>query len=135
MFMFIFHIFLLVLSASQWEQRKINYLNAELYDKICDELNIINCGKDYKTLAGRMGYNVNEVKKFERHENPSDALLSHWGKKRGNTVIKLIEILKNMENDAAAEILEKARGKTSIIIGKCYWKMIKVIYSLGPEVT
>ena len=71
-----------------------------------------------------MRYSVNEVKKFERHENPSDALLSHWGKKRGNTVIKLIEILKDMGNDAAAEMLEKPRGKTSIIVGKFYWKMI-----------
>ena len=70
-----------------------------------------------------MGYSVNEVKKFERHENPSDALLSHWGKKRGNTVIKLMQILKNMGNDNAAEILEKARGKMSIMFGKCYWKM------------
>ena len=71
-----------------------------------------------------MGYNVSEVKKFERHENSSDALLSHWGKERGNTVIKLIVILKNMGNDAAAEILEKAQGKTSIIFGKSYWKII-----------
>ena len=96
----------------------------EDYDKICDELNIINCGRDYKTLAGRMSYCVNEVKKFQRGENPSDALLSHWGKKRGHTVMKLIEILKEMGNDAAAEMLAKARGKTSIIFVKCYWKMI-----------
>ena len=79
---------------------------------------------DYKTMAGRMRYSANEVKTFERHGNPSDALLSHWGKQRGNTVIKLIEILKDMGNDAAAEILEKARGKTSIIFVKCYWIMI-----------
>ena len=71
-----------------------------------------------------MRYSVYEIRKFELCENPSDALLSHWGKKSGNTVIKLIEILKDMGNDAAAEMLEKARGKTSIIFGKCYWKMI-----------
>ena len=71
-----------------------------------------------------MRYSANEVKTFEQHRNPSDALLSHWGKQRGNTVIKLIEILKGIGNDAAAEILEKARGKTSIMFGKCHWKMI-----------
>ena len=124
MFLFMFSHFLLVFSASQWKELKINDLNAEEYDKICDELNIINSGRDYKTLAGRMRYSVNEVNKFERHENPSNALLSHWGKKRGNTVIRLIEILKDMGNDAAAEILEKGRGKTSIMFVKCYWKMI-----------
>ena len=36
-----------------------------------------------------MKYTVKEVKKFEKNKNPSDAVLSHWGKKRGNTVIKL----------------------------------------------
>ena len=124
MFLFMFSHSLLVFPASQWKQFKINDLNAEEYEKICNELNIMNCGRDYKTLAGRMRYSVNEVKNFERHENPSDALLSHWGKQRGNTVIKLIEILKDMGNDAAAEILEKTRGKTSIIFVKCYWIMI-----------
>ena len=63
-----------------------------------------------------MKYTVKEVKKFEKKKNPSDALLSHWGKKRGNTVIKLKDILKNMGNDAAAEILEKAEGKTSMFL-------------------
>ena len=88
----------------------------EEYNRICDELNIQTFGRDYKTLAGRMGYSVSEVKKFERHENPSDALLSYWGRKRGNTVIKLIQILRNMGNDNAAEILDNyCRGKTSII--------------------
>ena len=116
--------FLLVFSGSHWKQFKINDLNLEEYDEICDELNIKNSGRDYKTLAGRMGYSVNEIKKFERHENPSDALLSHWGKKRGNTVIKLIEILKDVGNDAAAQILEKARGKASIVFVKYYWTII-----------
>ena len=113
---FLFYLFLLVLSTSEWKQRKIDDLNSEVYDKICDELNIENCGRDYKTLAGRMKYTVKKVKKFEQNKNPSDALLSHWGKKRHNTVIKLIEILKNMGNDAAAEILEKAEGKTSMFL-------------------
>ena len=124
MFLFMFSHSLLVFRASQWKQLKINDLNAEEYEKICNELNIINSGRDYKTMAGRMRYSANEVKTFEQHRNPSDALLSHWGKQRGNTVIKLIEILKDMGNDAAAEILEKTRGKTSIIFVKCYWIMI-----------
>ena len=88
-------------------------LCADDYEDICLYLNVKNPGKDYKTLAGKMGYTVQEVRKFEFKENPADALLSNWETKSGNTVDKLIEILKSMGNDVAAEKLEQALGKIS----------------------
>ena len=92
---------------------KINELCADDYEDICRDLNVRNPGKDYKTLARKMGYTMRDVKKFELENNPADALLSKWETEFGNTVDELTEILKSMGNDVIAEKLEQARGKIS----------------------
>ena len=95
---------MLFMSGSGKKQVRISELSADDYENICRDLNVRNPGKDYKTLAGKM---------FEVEKNPADALLSNWGTKSGNTVDKLVEILKSMGNDVVAEKLEQALGKIS----------------------
>ena len=97
------------------KQLKIEELSINVYQDVCRKLNIPNPGRDYKTLAGELGYNTEKVKEFEQEKNPAGAVLSHWGTESGNTVNKLIEILKRMGNDVVAEKLERALGKISTL--------------------
>ena len=101
------------LSGPGKKQVRTSELCADDYEDICRDLNVRNPGKDYKTLAGKMGYTIRDVRKFELEKNPTDALLSYREAKSGNTVDKLIEILKSMGNDVVAEKLEQAWGKIS----------------------
>ena len=78
------------------------------------ELNVKNFTRDYKTLAGKMEFTVKKIKQLELKGNPTDALLTFWRTKSGNTVNKLIEILKAIENDQVAKTVEQAVGKISI---------------------
>ena len=96
-------------SGSSKERLTISGLNAKVYETICKELNKPIDDKDYKALAGHMGYTAGELKKFQLKRDPADALLSHWATKSDNDVNKLIEILKKMERDDLIKILE-ARG-------------------------
>ena len=106
---------MLFMSGSGKKQLKIEELNINVYQDICRKLNIPIPGRDYKTLAGELHYNTEKVKEFELKENPAGAVLSHWGTKSGNTVDKLIGILKRMGNDMVAEKLERALGKISTL--------------------
>ena len=92
---------------------KIEDLIGDDYENICADLNVKNTGRDYKTLAGKMGFTVKEWKKLELNDNPTDVLLSLWGTKSRNTVNKLIQILEAMENDQVADQLRKVLGKIS----------------------
>ena len=88
----------------------ISNLYARVYETICKELNKPIHDKHYKALAGRLGYTDVELKKFQLHRDPADALLSHWATKSDNNVNKLIKILDKMDRDDLVEILEAQGG-------------------------
>ena len=102
------------MSGSGNKQIRISELSEDDYEDICHDLNVRNPSKDYLALAVTMGYSLADVRKFENVKNPAKTLLSNWETKFGNTVDKLIEILKSMGNDVVAEKLELAQGKISI---------------------
>ena len=85
---------------------KIERLNAEVYRTVCNKLNLNIGGKDWKTLAGKMGYPNELVKQLQRLDDPADGLLAHWGTKSGNDVTKLIELLLEMERSDITEQLD-----------------------------
>ena len=93
-------------SGSSKERLTISGLNATVYKTICKELNKPIHDKDYKSLAGQLGYTAGKLKEFEQQPDPADALLSHWATKSENEVNKLIEILNKMERDDLVKILE-----------------------------
>ena len=93
-------------SGSSKEKLTIRDLNAAVYETICKELNKPIHGRDYKALAGQLGYTAVELKTFQLRQDPADALLSHWYTKSYNNINKLIKILKKMERHDLVKILE-----------------------------
>lgn len=93
----------------------IDQLNCETYRKLCNKLNDKMENKDWRTLAGKMGYSSGEVKDFERGQNAADALLQNW-KMTSNEhdVPALIELLKKMERNDLVELLESHPDKSSV---------------------
>jgi hypothetical protein len=67
--------------------------------------------KDYRTLAGKLGYSFMRVRNFEREHSPTVSLLEDWwtsyGKKgEAKTVAELIKKLEEMKRDDAASLLK-----------------------------
>ena len=65
-------------------------------------------GKDWKTMAGQMGYRIDQVRRFKTKDSPTDALLLDWGTGKDHNSNKLIEILKEIGRYDAIEIVQGA---------------------------
>ena len=89
---------------------KIGALNAETYLKVCRKLKQDLPGKDWKTMAGKMGFSIDDVKSFSTNDNPADAVLVDWGTRDGNGLNKLIEILTDMGRGDVVGIIKEAPG-------------------------
>lgn len=91
---------------------KIGDLNENDYAEVCESLNLNRPGKDWRTMAGKMGYPNKRVRYFEefKKDNPTDAVLRDWSTKDGNDVYKLITICKDIGRDDVVTILEVALG-------------------------
>ena len=97
-------------SDASSKSAKIGALNAETYLEVCRILNQDLPGKDWKTMAGKMGYSVDEVNSFSTNDSPVDAVLKDWGIVAGNDLQKLIEILTDIGRDDVAGIIKEALG-------------------------
>ena len=86
---------------------KLDELNTDVYDQVCHALRHSISGKDYRALAGKMGYKAKDVRNFDLKEDPARALLDNWGVKGGNNVEKLIQILSKLDRDDVIEIIRK----------------------------
>ena len=95
-----------ITTGNNKERFPVRDLNQLVYNEVCVELNKSIPGKDYKALAGHMGYNAGKLKTFQLEKDPSDALLSDWGTKSENDVNKLIVFLKKMGRDDLVGTLE-----------------------------
>lgn len=85
---------------------EIGELNSEKYEILCRNLNVELISKDWKTLAGRMQYSIDEVKMFAQNSNPTDTLLRAWGTAKRNDISRLIELLRGMQRDDLVKLLE-----------------------------
>ena len=65
-------------------------------------------GKDWKTMAGQMGYRIDQVRRFKTKDSPTDALLLDWGTGKDHNSNKFIEILKEIGRYDAIEIVQGA---------------------------
>ena len=87
--------------------KKPSKLNASVYSNVCTKLNQEIGGKDWKALAGLMGY-INEfVKNLERKDDPAEALLSYWETESGHDVKKLIGLLKKIGRNDIIELMQQ----------------------------
>ena len=87
-----------------------------VYKSLCDELNEKVSGRDYIALAARMKYTADELRKFERcnPSNPTDEILLNWRTKDGHGVSKLIKLLRKIERDDLAAMLEKEQNESDM---------------------
>ena len=79
-----------------------------VYEEICEILDAPIPGKDWKTMAGQMGYRIDQVRRFKTKDSPTDALLLDWGTGKDHNSNKLIEILKEIGRYDAIEIVQGA---------------------------
>ncbi|XP_046845331.1 uncharacterized protein LOC124439148 isoform X2 [Xenia sp. Carnegie-2017] len=93
----------------------INQLNCEAYRKLCNKLNDDMGNKDWRTLAGNIGYSAGEVRDFSREKSPADALLQSWKTtSHEHDIPALIELLKKMERNDLVKLLESQPDKPSV---------------------
>lgn len=93
--------------------------------------------KDYKTLAGKLGYSFLRVRNFERDHNPTISLLEDWWtsyskKGEAKTVSELIKILEEMKRDDAASLLRPYEfiGKFEFIFSSLFSGLKAFVYVL-----
>ena len=88
---------------------KITEIDIDVFMKICGLLNMIHVlGGDYRTLAGKLGYNVIDADMFKQEGNATKSLLLHWSRRsKWNTAEKILNILKEMERDDIVQLLNK----------------------------
>lgn len=92
-------------------QTLISNLKPNVLDELGMYLNPRMPLKDFRTLAGKMGYTFMRVRNFERESNPTVSLLEDWwtsfGKKgESKTVGDLIKYLEEMRRDDAVDLLK-----------------------------
>lgn len=65
-------------------------------------------GKDYRSLAGKMGLTHREVKNLDRSENPTEELLNIWmcETDTGRTVSDLMELFEKIKRHDAIKLLK-----------------------------
>ena len=85
-------------------------LNMEVLEKLGMKLNPRHPMKDFRYLAGKMNYNFERVRNFERERNPTIALIADWYTSNADdgeakTVTQLIDLLKKMKRDDAVDLL------------------------------
>jgi hypothetical protein len=72
-------------------------LPSSVYQKICKKFNAGSLDKNWKALAGWLGFSVNQVDGFELANNKADAVIRSWTTIKENTITEFIVILR--END------------------------------------
>ena len=102
----------------------LNGLSMDVLEKLGMKLNPRHPLKDFRYLAGKMKYNYEMVRNFERQKNPTISLLEDWfmshtrnGERK--TVTHLIELLKDMKRDDAVDILKPVE-----FTGKCFFRAV-----------
>ncbi|CAB4040424.1 myeloid differentiation primary response 88 isoform X2 [Paramuricea clavata] len=84
---------------------KIGDLNAGTHQQFCRKLNL-DIPNDWRTLAGDMKYNYEQVQEFAQDANPAKKLLDCWGTGEGHDVASLIKLVKGINRNDLVELLE-----------------------------
>jgi hypothetical protein len=98
-----FHIF--SIAPHRLSGLKIGDLNAGTHQQLCRKLNL-DIPNDWRTLAGGMKYNYEQVQEFAGDASPANKLLDCWSTAEGHDVACLIELVKAMNRNDLVELLE-----------------------------
>ena len=94
----------------------VKNLHFDVLERLGMKMNYRMPMKDFRTLAGKMKYTYEAVKNFERHANPTAALLMQWShsgsRGRGKvgeekTVTDLIQLLSLMGREDAVDLMSQ----------------------------
>ena len=76
--------------------------------EMCLYLNPPLLGKDYKSLAGKMGVKFLYAQNLAQERNPTEALLQHWWSSNAAcTVTDLIQLIRSIDRNDIKCLLEK----------------------------
>ena len=77
-------------------------------EELCMCLNPPLMRKDYRSLAGKMGFTHKQVKNIDTKSNPTEELLAIWASGKGSkNVTDLIELLTAIKRYDAIEMLKE----------------------------
>lgn len=83
-------------------------LPRDTWEEICLHLNTkTSIRRDFRMLAKLMEYTADQIERFEREDNPTDAILTDWKLKERRTVAELIDMVQKMERHDVIETLQK----------------------------
>ena len=88
-----FHIMNGTNSVRQPDHTRVGSLSSALYVEICHTFDTGPPGKDWKALAGWLGFIADEVKRFELKNSQTDCIISYWSTEVANNIATFIGIL------------------------------------------
>lgn len=88
---------------------RVDALPSGLYDEICIAFDTGPPGKNWRALAGWLGFTANQVKHFEREKRITDSIIRHWSTETGNDIEKFVSILEKYKMTDLADKIEKGR--------------------------
>ncbi|CAB4044838.1 myeloid differentiation primary response 88 [Paramuricea clavata] len=92
---------------------KIANIDPDILIRVCNLLNIEQVlGRDWRTLAGRLGYDVTDVKIFKCKENHAESMLNDWDNRdQHNYLEHVVKELREMRRADVADLLQKEIDK------------------------
>ncbi|XP_064410108.1 tumor necrosis factor receptor superfamily member 16 [Latimeria chalumnae] len=97
--------------VNKMEQRLYLNLPPQKQEEVEQLLGGSNNGKDWRRLAGLLGYEPERVDTFGRGQDPVHTLLTDWSTKEGGTLEALCTILGRMDR---GDVVEKLYGEADI---------------------
>lgn len=86
----------------------------DVIEELAKYLNPVNPSNNWKKVASMLGFSWNLISNLDlKPTTATQELLERWGTKREATVYKLYMILKEIDRDDAAEVLERVLRESS----------------------
>ena len=101
-------------NVRQPDRTRVGSLSSGLYEEICVTFDTGPPGKDWKALAGWLGFIADEVKRFEQKNCQTDCIISYWSTEVANNIEKFIRILIDNKMTNLAGKIEMERGQSVV---------------------
>ncbi|XP_028394863.1 uncharacterized protein LOC114519005 [Dendronephthya gigantea] len=87
---------------------KIRDINDDIFKTVCKRLQFENArGHDWRGLAGKLGYTVDDVQMFKLEKDSAEKMLHDWDHKGRHYLNDLVKKLLDMERRDVADLLEE----------------------------
>ncbi|XP_045165731.2 uncharacterized protein LOC123529462 isoform X2 [Mercenaria mercenaria] len=90
-----------------------------VFHKLCLKLKVTSpLGRDWKGLAGQMGYSVEQVDVYETAKEPVQALLCDWGRSTNATIEKLLSLLSELDREDIISDIQQALQQSPSLVSR-----------------